>query len=748
MSNKKYSFKANVRLKDIIGQGLINNSNIAIIELIKNARDADSESVNIHFSNADNMQPSSNIVVQDFGNGMSHDDVVNKWLNIAYSEKRHDAKGGFAGDKGIGRFSCDRLGKKLDLYTKKKNGDLVHLTVNWLDFEVDDINMEISSIELTPKIISDAEFTENTKLENFSSGTCLVISNLREVWGTNELPRLKKELERFIIDPDKTFKVHLRSNDVKDKKGKLIYDKKIENKLATKLDDKSISVRATVSEDGEIIETELRHYGTVILSYEEDNPYSELSNIKAHIHYLNPASKISFHSITGFRSFDYGSVMLFFNGFRVMPYGDPKDDWLQLNQRKAQGTMRKLGTRELFGIVEINDSTRKFSPVSSREGMENNLAFKQLADLSERTGSKGALAFVPALIRVLEKFVVDGIDWDRVKPKSSEYSRDEILGALDAFFSSQKSRGSHRNIYVNEAEISNIASKKIEEYDEFIGDLTERVKNKSVYELTSAEKRDLKKYIVRQDAIVTQKEKTNKDYKQQIVVETKKRMYAESNPKTDSIRYREITHHIENETTEIHKELREALDLGRHRSEENFERVLETIGSALFRVNKIQKLSKIITKSNFDLMSDLHREDYFTGIEEYIDEITNIGATWGIDLSFENHDNLKLVLNFSPLEQAMLVDNAIDNAMTASAKNIKVRVSQNDEYYILEFIDDGDGLSEKYNNKDLFHAGISTTSGTGIGLNQIKKVTENLDGEASISNNLAAGITLCLRWKK
>lgn len=748
MTEKKYSFKANVRLKDIIGQGLINNSNIAIIELIKNARDANSKSVNINFSNANVIQTSSRIVVQDFGNGMTLDDMVNKWLNIAYSEKRQDAKDGLAGDKGIGRFSCDRLGKKLDIYTKTKNSELIHLVVNWSDFEIDDINMEISSVELTPKIISDADFVKNTQLETFSSGTCLVISELREVWGAYELPRLKKELERFIIDPNKTFNVYLRSNDVKDNKGRLIYNDIIENKLATKIDDKSISIRASISKNGKVITTELRHYGTVILSYEEENPYSELNDIDAHIHYLNPASKVSFKSITGYKSFDYGSVMLFLNGFRVMPYGDPKDDWLQLNQRKAQGTMRHLGTRELFGIVEINDTARKFAPVSSREGMENNLAFKQLSDLSENESTKDILAFVPLLVRVLEKFVVEGLDWDRISPKSGEYSRDEMIDSLNTFLLSQKRKASLKNIYVNETEISNIASQKIAEYDEFVNDLTERVKDKSVYDLTPAEKRDVKKYIVRQDAIITQKEKTNKDYKQKIVVETKKRMYAESNPKTDSIRYREITHHIENETTEIHKELRKTLKLGRDKTEGNFERVLEIIESSLFRVNKIQKLSKIITKSSFDLMSDLHREDYFTGVEEYINEITNIGATWGINLSFENDDNLKLTLNFSPLEQAMLVDNAIDNAMTASAKNIKVRVSQNAEYFILEFIDDGDGLSDKYGSSDLFHAGISTTSGTGIGLNQIKKVTENLGGEVSISNNLGEGITLSLRWAK
>jgi len=58
------------------------------------------------------------------------------------------------------------------------------------------------------------------------------------------------------------------------------------------------------------------------------------------------------------------------------------------------------------------------------------------------------------------------------------------------------------------------------------------------------------------------------------------------------------------------------------------------IRSSLFRVNKIQKLSKIISKSDFNLMSDIHREDYFIGIKEYINEITNINATWGINIIF------------------------------------------------------------------------------------------------------------------
>ncbi|MBL4618365.1 MAG: ATP-binding protein [Robiginitomaculum sp.] len=748
MTVPKYSFKANVRLKDIIGQGLINNSNIAIIELIKNARDANSKSVNIHFSAADNIDSSSKLVVQDFGNGMSFDDVIHKWLNIAYSEKRKNSTASFAGDKGIGRFSCDRLGKTLDLYTKKKNGDLIHLAVNWTDFEVDDIEKEISSIELFPAIISDAEFTKKTKLEKFSSGTCLVIRNLRESWGRSELPKLKKELERFIIDPNETFKVYLRSDDITNKKGKLIYNGPIQNKLATKLDDKSISVRASISEDGKLIKTELRHYGTIILSYEEDNSYSELRNIKAHIHYLNPPSKISFKSITGYKSFEYGSVMLFFNGFRVMPYGDPKDDWLQLNQRKAQGTMRNLGTRELFGIVEINDNRRKFSPVSSREGMENNLAFKQLADLSETEDPKGALAFTPNLIRVLEKFVVEGIDWDRVNPKSGNYSRDEILAALDSFISSQKRKTLLKNIYVNERKISEIASQKIAEYDEFVHDLTERVKGKSVYELTPAEKRDIKKYVVRQDAIVVQKEKTNKAYKRQVVVETKKRMYAESHLKPDSVRYREMTHHIGHLSKEVYRDLRKILQNYNENNDILVESLIEKIRSSFFQVEKIRKLTKIITKSGFDMMSDMHKTDYFVGIEEYINEIMNVGVTWEVRVQYENASDIKLILNFSPLEQAMLLDNVLENSKKANAKKLIVKAHQDAASYYLDFSDDGRGLNAKYDVEHLFEAGITTTNGAGIGLSHIKQITEKLDGKVSIFNNKEKGCTLRVQWSK
>src|SRR4051812_198591 len=113
MSSKH--FKTNVLLKSIIGKDLINNDNIAVLELVKNAFDAGSKEVDIVFknikrnddeSNKDNYTDSSSkIVIQDWGSGMDEADLVNRWLNIAYSDKKHrreDHGRILAGAKGIG----------------------------------------------------------------------------------------------------------------------------------------------------------------------------------------------------------------------------------------------------------------------------------------------------------------------------------------------------------------------------------------------------------------------------------------------------------------------------------------------------------------------------------------------------------------------------------------------------------------------------------------------------------------------
>lgn len=142
----KVSFRTNVLLKSIIGKDLITDDNIAVLELVKNSFDAGSKESNIIFRNLLHNQEikeykklnSSEIIISDRGSGMSEYDLINKWLNIAYSEKKakkEEHNRTLAGNKGVGRFSCDRLGKFLTIYTKKSDSNLIKLSIDWREFE-------------------------------------------------------------------------------------------------------------------------------------------------------------------------------------------------------------------------------------------------------------------------------------------------------------------------------------------------------------------------------------------------------------------------------------------------------------------------------------------------------------------------------------------------------------------------------------------------------------------------------------
>ena len=134
---KELHFDVSTGLKRVLGSELITDDEVAIFELVKNSFDAGATSVHLYFDE-------ENIVVADNGLGMSYDDLHDKWLFVAYSAKREGrtkkdfrdvaAERHFAGSKGIGRFSSDRLGQEILLQTRPKGGKsaTVHrLIVNW-----------------------------------------------------------------------------------------------------------------------------------------------------------------------------------------------------------------------------------------------------------------------------------------------------------------------------------------------------------------------------------------------------------------------------------------------------------------------------------------------------------------------------------------------------------------------------------------------------------------------------------------
>src|SRR5580704_1828146 len=133
-------FQAEGRLLQELGKRLVASPEVALVELIKNAYDADSAVCEVRL--ADN---GKTLRIVDEGHGMTKDDFVGKWMNIATASKVNERasriyKRQLTGAKGIGRFAVRYLGEHLTLVTTANDpsrGAITRLTATFDWPEID-----------------------------------------------------------------------------------------------------------------------------------------------------------------------------------------------------------------------------------------------------------------------------------------------------------------------------------------------------------------------------------------------------------------------------------------------------------------------------------------------------------------------------------------------------------------------------------------------------------------------------------
>lgn len=804
-------FKTNILLKNIIGKDLITDDNLAVLELVKNSFDAGSPKVSIIFrnivSNDDHTQlelptkQTSQLIIKDEGAGMNEDDLINKWLNIAYSEKKeHRENYGRiqAGNKGVGRFSCDRLGRFLTIYTRKKNTCFHKLFIDWRLFEREgEQNALIQDIDLTISEISPNEFFEQTDYDLFETGTILEISYLREFWTKDKILSLKRELEKFInpnqIFSSSYFDVYLDAGDYihednqeSDEIKKI--NGKVENKIFDKLNFKSSSITSYIDERGEYITTTLQDRGKEIFILKENNPFSQLSNVKITVYYLNPYAKRYFASQTGIRSVDFGSIFLFIDGFRVPPYGDDGDDWLGLEIRKGQGYNRFLGTREIVGRIEVNNNHDKFIIISNRSGVVNNVAFSQL------TKSTTPYGFFYKTFRRLERFVVEGIGWDKIGNIKSESGEKGEKYKLDDLTRSKQILSVIKNlieandtqiisININEDFVSqiidnqieraktdlnvmlqNIAQKAstmnpsvLEQYQQELGNNTEELahlmtllnnitttsnKVKEVDSVQSLiyekqiELSDLKKSLEEEINARKQAEEEKNRIEKELELEKEKNTYLRSSARNLSDDAKGLIHNIKIVSKKISSSVENLYDKI-HNDSISTKDILKALGVIRFQSEKVLKISKIITRANFRTDKTDQVVDIVRYIEQYISIYKDIYEDSDLHFSVKRN-NASLMRKVSVLEIALVLDDLISNSEKAGASTFLLDINNIDDNSLRIIIaDDGKGVDEKFldNPEKIFELGITTTNGSGIGLNSVRTALKSMKASISFLGN-------------
>jgi len=723
---------------------------------------------------------------------MSLTDIQGKWLNIAYSEKKDAKSTGriLAGNKGVGRFACDRLGTKLDMYTKKKGGPLIHLSIDWTAFEnKKQVEDTIQKVNVYQSEATATEMRNNVGITLRGNGTVLAISGIRQAWHRDQLLQLRQNLERFVNpiaafdrstveikmaapaekEADKDAEDHEKVNGV------------VSNQIFDKLKFKTTYIEAELDKSGKFLTTELFHEGSRIYRLvEERKDFLPLKGVKITLHYMNSYKKAYFKRQTGRHLVDFGSIYLFINGYRVSPYGDRDNDWLQLDTRKGQGTGRFLSGRELVGHIDVHDQTTKLRIVSNREGVIRDEAYTKL---TSRDG-----IFFSVLTR-LERFVIGGLNWDTVSaqirqrlsagelPGEGDMPRSEIYEestdkkrrriAMDVLRIVGASPATARELDIDADVLDTLARERAEDvkgildrFESFDQDAVgqdmrlalNRIKKefdqqKETLTRTQREASRKSRQVERLKNVARDISKKNIELERRVETQETQLMFARVSSSSDKEQLMLLHHQSGIYATAGRNFLEKALGLFRRG---DTEKAIENIGKALNVTNKILTVTNFATKANFRLKTEFLTSDIIQFIQEYLTNVIKDTGGQDIKLSVKNECNEPFITRFKPIELAIVFDNLVSNSERAGAKKIEVTIQRrSDNELLVEAIDNGPGLSSEITPPDkIFERGVTTTNGSGLGLYHVRDTVKQMGGTIKLINREEPGFGVEIRLIK
>lgn len=362
------------RLIGLIGEDLISDEPVAVVELVKNAYDADATHVTVSFSPEGNQ-----LVVEDDGHGMDIETVLGTWFEPGtLSKKREDKSPNgriYQGAKGIGRFASARLAESLYLESRTApDGDAVTVLFEWGAFNDESFLDEIGvAWELRDSL-------------DIGRGTRLTLGRLRKVWTDEDYQELHSRLSRLISPFEEVtdFQIDLHIPGHSDLSGDV--------QAPAFLARPRYQLNGTVDDDG-LFDGVLRYDNAIKKRFKRQRlggagespvcgPFTtEIRVWDRDRDGLDPLALRLGQSVTEVRRTlnDYCGVSIYRDGFRVHPYGQRGNDWLNLDNRSRQNPVLRLANNQIVAAIKISrDTNRALRDRSTREGLVMNEAYNAL----------------------------------------------------------------------------------------------------------------------------------------------------------------------------------------------------------------------------------------------------------------------------------------------------------------------------------------------------------------------------------
>ena len=426
------------RIFESLGTNLVTDDVVAVIELVKNSYDALARNIRLKLDSNE-----SRLEIQDDGCGMSRDVLERVWCLVATPFKAENpvARSGknqrrVVGEKGLGRLSTMRLGKRLRMLTQAKDSPCWEIDVDWSALQ--------GANSLSESFANCRKYPEESPFSETGSGTRLTIYDLNSRWEENRLSDLKNNLGRLVspFAQFDEFNISLESREG-------LLSVKIDIDAPKFLEKPKYLITGKISENGDL----RAEYKFAPLSSEgkprEKTIYETWRNIYGS---KNHRGKLELSSPERARcgSFDleirawdisaadteeiagrfklkksqirkairaHMGISIYRDGILVLPKSEKTRDWLGLDLRRVSRVGTRLSTNQIVGYVSISS--------------ERNPAIRDTSD-RERLVSCAEVEEFEAIVTTAVALLENERDKDRRDPSKERQKIKSLFEKLSA----------------------------------------------------------------------------------------------------------------------------------------------------------------------------------------------------------------------------------------------------------------------------------------------------------------------------
>ena len=398
------TFQPRARLLQLLGDELIGSPRLAVFELVKNAYDADADSVQVSIQDIDESRAS--IVVSDDGIGMTLATIRDIWLVPGHDHRERQRIAGHRtekkrlplGEKGLGRFAAHKLGDNISLVTKAANSPECFLSIDWAHVvrQVALADVTVNVQERKPQVFKGS-----------STGTILTISALRQKWTRGDVRRLHRQIASISSPFSRRLDDFRAYLDVPDRpewlddlpdtmellrrapwyyrfeffKGKFKWRYDFRSISSIKVQSRKVSesnVPLLVMPSDILDDTRKRRKSVVAKSSMSEG----IGRVRGKLYVFDRDKEVlakqSERRLIETLLDQHGGVRVYRDGIRVYNYGELDDDWLGLDLSRVNDPSVRISRNIVIGAIELDleDSTG-LREKTNREGFVENDTFQR-----------------------------------------------------------------------------------------------------------------------------------------------------------------------------------------------------------------------------------------------------------------------------------------------------------------------------------------------------------------------------------